>query len=74
MLNNFSTTGAIEASASEITLMNTCKKFFEFKMYQCGCGITKVHFLGTLEDWTIIREKIKLLAKYDPPKVEKRYY
>jgi hypothetical protein len=33
----------------------------------CGCGITKVHFLGTIEDWVSVKSKIKQMGEYDEP-------
>ena len=32
MLSKFSTTNAVEASCSQIILMNQCKNYFEYKM------------------------------------------
>ena len=52
MVNDFSTTSAIEKCTSESILMSQVQKYFEYHGRGiCGCGITKVHFLGTLEDW-----------------------
>ncbi len=31
----------------------------------CGCGISKVHFLGELQDWKEVRSKIKRMGSYD---------
>ena len=29
------------------------------------CGLHKVHFLGTLQDWEEVREKVKQMGTYD---------
>ena len=31
----------------------------------CKCGLTKVHFLGTLQDWEEIRKKVKEMGTFD---------
>lgn len=61
---NFSTTGPIAKIASQIALMNSCQKYFNYRMAGKGCGIQKVHFLGTEEDWQKLKEKVKELYKY----------
>ena len=63
LVADFSTTGAIERVVSQIVLMDTFKKYFEYKMCPL-CGFTKVNFMGTLEDWQKIVEKAKALRKY----------
>ena len=34
-------------------------------MMMCGCGITKVHFLGLPDDWTSLKSKIVKMGEYD---------
>ena len=64
---NFSTSGAFEKMASEVVLMSQCQKYFNYVMMFGGCGLTKVHFLGTLEDWMNLKEKVKKMGEYDEP-------
>jgi len=61
---NFSTTGPIEKIASQVSLMHTCEKFFNYRMGGKGCGIRKVHFLGEAEDWENLKTKLLRLKTY----------
>lgn len=63
MTSNFTTTGLIERAGSEVVLMHTTEKYFEYEMRMVGCGISKVHFLGELGDWETIRSKVKRFKK-----------
>lgn len=60
----FSTTGAIEKAAFEVTLMDAMSKYF---VYSVGttCGIPEITLEGTVEDWKAIEEKAAQLAQYD---------
>lgn len=44
--------------------MDTFQKYFEYKCYVTRCGIRNVHFLGTLADWKLLRQKIKELKNF----------
>ena len=44
--------------------MESCKKFFNYKCYTT-CGISKVNFLGKLEDWKLLKEKVESLKIFD---------
>ena len=55
---NFSTSGTFEKMASEVVLMSQCQKYFEYSMGMMGCGLTKVHFLGSADDWELVKSKI----------------
>ena len=61
---DFTTTTAVEKVASEITIMETMKSYFEYKVYPL-CGIPEITLQGTTEDWQKILDKTKQLAKYD---------
>ena len=61
---DFSTTGETERIASQITLMETVKKYFEFDALYVVCGIPYVTLLGTPEDWRMLLAKIKNLKSY----------
>ena len=36
-------------------------------MMMGGCGITKVHFLGEMNDWESLKKKIQMMMTYDEP-------
>lgn len=44
--------------------MDAMQAYFEYEMV-CGCGISKVRLLGTLEDWVKIKEMTERLREYD---------
>ena len=48
---NFSTTTSLEKIASEITIMETVKPYFEFIVIRVVCGIPEITLEGTPEDW-----------------------
>ncbi|CAF0985131.1 unnamed protein product [Adineta ricciae] len=60
----FSTTTAIESLLSSLVVMSTCQKYFDYECYITKCGIRNVHFLGTLDDWKLLRKKIQDLKKF----------
>lgn len=61
---DFSTTGSVEKIASQITLMETVKSFFEYKVMSFVCGIPDITLLGTPEDWRKIREKASRFSEF----------
>ncbi len=70
---NFSTSGEFEKFMSNIVIMDCMKHYFEYEMDR-GCGIEKVHFHGTLDDWNKLLDKTKNLLKYNLPNNKwKRY-
>ncbi|MBO4430948.1 MAG: DUF4419 domain-containing protein [Bacteroidaceae bacterium] len=64
MTANFSTTSIDERIASQITLMETVKTYFDFWNTQLICGIPTITLEGTPEDWQKVREKARGLSKY----------
>lgn len=64
MVCKFSTTGHVEKLFSTAIIMDSFQKYFEYGRCIDGCGITKVHFLGSLFDWESLLKKTKNLAKY----------
>ncbi|MDR2564107.1 MAG: DUF4419 domain-containing protein [Prevotellaceae bacterium] len=62
---DFSTTTAVEKVASEITVMEAMKPYFEYIMIYVVCGIPEITLKGTSEDWEKILEKAKKLRQYD---------
>ena len=65
MIADFSTTTQYEQIASEITLMETTKAYFEFVTVYLACGIPEVTLLGTTEDWQRVYDKAMTLRSYD---------
>ena len=58
---DFSTTGITEKIASQITLMESVKKYFDYKVWTLGCGIPDITLMGTPDDWRKVREKAQSL-------------
>lgn len=65
MVCNFSTTGALERITSQITMMESVKKFFKYAVVYMGCGIPDITLLGTPDDWKEIRSRISRLDDLD---------
>ena len=64
MTANFSTTSMDERIASQITLMETVKTYFDFWNAVIACGIPTITLEGTPEDWQKVREKARGLSEY----------
>lgn len=62
--SDFSTTGMVEKTAFQITLMDAMKSYFTYSVTSV-CGIPEITLEGTTEDWKKIEEKTKQLAQYD---------
>ncbi|XP_078349763.1 uncharacterized protein LOC144634621 [Oculina patagonica] len=60
MTADFSTTTAVQKIVSQITLMNSVKEYFRYSM-GVGCGIPAVEMLGTEDDWSKLKSKLKEL-------------
>jgi hypothetical protein len=65
---NYSTTGKVESLLSCATIMGTFRKYFDYGLMMTLCGIRKVHFLGTLDDWLLLRRKTEQLQGFTTPK------
>ena len=63
--SDFSTTTPVEKVASEITIMDAMKTYFEYVIIRIVCGIPEITLQGTDEDWQKILDKTKQLGKYD---------
>jgi uncharacterized protein DUF4419 len=61
---DFSTTGPIERTASEIVLMSAMKSYFNFLLVT-KCGIPTITLLGTVADWQAIRRRAEMFAEFD---------
>lgn len=60
----FSTTGINERIASQITLMETVKAYFEYTVMYMACGIPSITLEGTSADWQQVLDKTRQLKKY----------
>ena len=61
--SDFSTTGEVEKTVSEITLMYAMQKYFDYEV-MTSCGIPGFRILGTVDDWEKIKQKTMDLTKY----------
>lgn len=61
---DFSTTTLVTRVASQITLMNALKSYFDFIVIRIGCGIPKITLEGTPKDWQLVLNKTQALRKY----------
>ena len=64
IVSDFSTTGSVERVASQITLMESVKSYFEYIVEYLACGIPSITLDGSVEDWKRVREKTMQLKKY----------
>lgn len=62
--SDFTTTSLVERVASQITLMESVKSYFEYIVYRIACGIPTITLQGTVEDWQRVLEKTKNLKQY----------
>ena len=64
MTANFTTTGMTERVASQITLMEAVKEYFDYLNMALGCGFPFITLKGTPEDWQKVLDKTRGLSKY----------
>lgn len=61
---DFSTTGPVERVASQITLMESVKSYFEYIVYYLSCGIPSITLEGTPDDWREVMDRTRRLSVY----------
>lgn len=61
---NFTTTGPVERVVSQITLMESAKKYFNYIAMRLSCGIPSITIQGTPNDWESVLSKTKQLEEY----------
>ena len=61
MVCDFSTTGMVERISSQITMMESVKKYFKYMVVGAGCGIPDITLLGMPDDWKNIRSRLSRL-------------
>ena len=62
---NFTTTTYDSAIVGKISIMGAFKKYFDYEMILCGCGLPYIILEGTVDDYKKILEKSKELKKYE---------
>ena len=62
----FTTTTTDSYIASQMMVMNSMKKFFNYRV-TTKCGIPEVHILGTMEDWLLLMGKVQELCNIVDP-------
>ena len=58
---DFSTSDPTQRIASQITLMKSLQKYFDYTMLCAGCGIRALEMTGTEADWARLRTKLATL-------------
>ena len=61
---NFSTTNYDSTIVCKISIMGAFKKYFDYRMGLCGCGVPYIVLEGTAEDYKKIISKAEKLKKY----------
>ena len=61
---DFSTTGPVERVASQVTLMESVKSYFDYTIITIVCGIPSITLTGTPEDWQRVLDKTRGLKHY----------
>jgi hypothetical protein len=64
IVNEFSTTGAVEKAATEVSLMDTLHSYFVYGI-TTSCGFPSITLEGTTSDWQQLRGRAQLLSDYD---------
>ena len=58
MTGNFSTTNNVTGTVSQLVLMDSMQKYFDYKLTTM-CGIPEIRVAGTKQDWEQIKSKAK---------------
>ena len=61
---DFSTSTPVSKVASEITIMEAMKPYFEYVVIRIVCGIPEIKLEGTPQDWQKVLDKARYLRKY----------
>ena len=62
---DFTTTGITERIASQISLMDVVKEYFNFLNARISCGIPSIKLKGSPDDWQKVLDKARCLKKYN---------
>ncbi len=63
LMCDFSTTGPVERTVSQITLLDIYEPFFDYVIL-AGCGIPSITLEGTSADWLKMRSKLDVLTDF----------
>ena len=63
LVADFSTTGTDERIASQVTLMDAVKSYFDYTVIYAVCGIPSITLTGTPDDWRKVLEKTRALEE-----------
>ena len=63
-LCDFSTTGPVERTVSEVALLDVLQPYFSYNVV-CVCGVPSVTLEGTPADWRKLRAKVEMLAPFE---------
>jgi len=63
LISEFSTTGPVARTVSEIVLMDVVQSYFTYEVWT-DCGIPSLTLDGTVEDWKKLRSKAEQLKTY----------
>lgn len=61
---DFTTTSSVERIASQMTLMECMKSYFEYVVMRISCGIPSITLKGTPEDWQSVLDRTRKLEDY----------
>ncbi len=64
VIADFSTTGAAETAAFQLSLMDAMDNYFRYTMMTL-CGIPSINLTGSTEDWQWILDNIEKFNEYD---------
>lgn len=64
LVADFTTTGVDERIASEMTLMDVVKPYFNYEIIYAVCGIPSITLTGTPDDWRKVLEKTRALEAF----------
>ncbi len=62
---NFTTTTPTSLIASQITVLESMKQYFKYKVMMVGCGIPAITIEGNIEDWNKVLTKLDYLSQFD---------
>ena len=64
---DFSTTSPVQRLGSQITLMTSFQKYFDYRMMVFGCGLAAVEMRGSAADWARLGTKLAALRQLLAP-------
>jgi hypothetical protein len=64
LLPRFSTTGAVERAAAQVTLLDAMQSYFSYQSVT-ACGIPQIILEGTVDDWRQLRVQTQQLGQFE---------